>query len=540
MEESICRKVVDGYKERESGTLELKGHTYSYRDRIVLQAVQALENHDPLDFINKHLMGAMAELGDGFGRGEVSLPHLLKSADVMKHVMVFLEEYMRVRAGIDIHAKIEYKGVIVLGTVYQDVHSIGKDLAKTLFENYGYRVIDLGVMTPLQEYLDKAKEFNADAIGMSALLVQTSNHMIKVSEMMVEQGLEQTPVLIGGAPVNDRHAAYVARAGHERDEDMRGNVFYCQTAMDGVNIMNKLLGSGDSGSIYDANRDKLLRRFERAQEREQKDRQLLSSLPRRVVDFGRYELPDGQYLQPRKVQLSVVEFRSHIDKRNLYSLNWRFGGKSKQAKQGTPDAELERLFLDWTERADAEGWLYPQGVMAVYPCRSEGEEVIVYDIEDPERELCRLDFEVVLGSGKEDTISSAQYFRGGENGARDFLGVQISSTGRQVEVQLERFKAEGDLESLHYLQGLSNRLAEDMAGYIHEELRTRMGIGGTNQGTRWSPGYPAIPNLENNRRIANLLDAEARIGVSLTEVGEFYPTGCTAALVSFHPDARYM
>jgi len=150
IEEAICEKIKDGFKERDHGDIEVGGHHYKYADRIVLQIAEVIQTHDPLAFINTHLMRAMNELGDGFARGEVSLPHLLKSADVMKQVMGFLEEYMRVSAGIDVHTKIEYKGTIVLGTVYQDVHSIGKDLAKTLFENYGYRVIDLGVMTPLQ------------------------------------------------------------------------------------------------------------------------------------------------------------------------------------------------------------------------------------------------------------------------------------------------------------------------------------------------------------------------------------------------------
>src|SRR5690606_29088889 len=139
------------------------------------------------------------------------------------------------------------------------------DLAKTLFENYGYRVIDLGVMTPLQSYLDTAKEYNADAIGMSALLVQTSNHMITVSRMMLEQGLGDTPVLIGGAPVNPRHAAYVARAGSDNDDEMRSNVFYCPTARDGVNIMNTLVSIPDRSPIYSENRAKLMKQFERAE-----------------------------------------------------------------------------------------------------------------------------------------------------------------------------------------------------------------------------------------------------------------------------------
>ena len=187
-EDAICEKIRDGFKQRAKGEVEVGGRTYAYQDKIVVQTAEILGKYQPLDFINTHLMGAMNDLGDGFARGEVSLPHLLKSADVMKQVMGFLEEHMKRTEGVDVHDEVAYKGTIVLGTVHQDVHSIGKDLAKTLFENYGYRVIDLGVMTPLQKYIDAAKEHDATAIGVSALLVQTSNHMIAVSQMMEEQG----------------------------------------------------------------------------------------------------------------------------------------------------------------------------------------------------------------------------------------------------------------------------------------------------------------------------------------------------------------
>jgi len=194
---AITEKIKDGHKERKPGSFEFRGHRYSYEDRIVLQVREALERWEPLDFVNRRLMVAMQELGDGFAQGEVSLPHLLRSADVMRQVMRFIEKYLHDHSDTVASGESRYKGVVVLGTVYQDVHSIGKDLARTLLENYGYKIIDLGVMTPLQQFLDAAKENKADAIGMSALLVQTSNHMITVSRMLEEQGLD-LPLLIGG------------------------------------------------------------------------------------------------------------------------------------------------------------------------------------------------------------------------------------------------------------------------------------------------------------------------------------------------------
>jgi len=197
------------------------------------------------------------------------------------------------------------------------------------------------------------------------------------------------------------------------------------------------------------------------------------------------------------------------------------------------------LLVEWTEKSEREGWLQPQGIIAVFPCQSFGNEVIVYDIDDTTKELCRFDFDVVVGSGKEDTICSAQYFYPVNSGRFDAIGVQISNTGPQIDEQLRKFKEAGDSESALFLQGLSDRLAEDMAEYLHGVLRNRLGYSGQKIGTRWSPGYPAITSMENNKRIHALLDAKNRIGVSITEAGEFFPTGCTAALVSFHPDARY-
>ncbi|MBI4558755.1 MAG: homocysteine S-methyltransferase family protein [Candidatus Hydrogenedentes bacterium] len=539
LETAICEKIKDGYKDRENGKLEFDGHNFAYADKIVLQVAEAITKHEPLAFINDYLMRAMKELGDGFARGEVSLPHLLKSADVMKQVMGFLEEFMRVSAGVDIHGEIKYKGTIVLGTVYQDVHSIGKDLAKTLFENYGYRVIDLGVMTPLQSYLDAAKQHRADAVGMSALLVQTSNHMITVSKMMAEQGLNHLPILVGGAPVTYRHAAYVAMAGGNDLAQMRSNIFYCPTAMDGVNIMNGWIAAKDRSKLLDDNRALLVSNLERAQKRAQEEETLLATLPRRVITFDHHKLLEKPWFSPRKIAYSLREFAPRIDKRTLFALNWKFGGTAAREKQGETAEKLAALFAEWVEKADREGWVRPQGLMAVFPCHSEGEEVIVYHPDDLKKELCRFDFTIVVGAGRKDTICAAQYFRPKNSGVLDAIGVQIATSGPQVDAQLKRFREQGDSESTLFLQGLSDRVAEDMGDHLHATLRELMGFGSEKVGIRWSPGYPAMANTQNNRTILTLMRATEHIGVRITDAGEFSPTGSTAAAVSFHPDAHY-
>ena len=534
---AITEKIKDGHKERVPGEIEFRGHRYHYEDKIVLQAAQALEHWAPLDFVNERLMAAMKELGDGFAQGEVSLPHLLRSADVMRQVMGFIEQYLANHSDVARTDERQYKGTVVLGTVYQDVHSIGKDLACTLLENYGYRVIDLGVMTALQQFLDAAVEHNADAIGMSSLLVQTSNHMITVAQMMEEQCLD-FPLLLGGAPVSDRHAAYVAMAGGEDPDKMRGDVFYCRTAMDGVNVMNRLMGKADRAAYFEDNRRKLKRKYRLAQMRQQKESHLFETLPRREVPLNPAYPQQIEWFRNRAIQVTLPDLAPYMDKRTLFALNWRFGGPSRRDRQGHDEAEMEALFEEWIARAYENQWLQPQGVMGLFPCHSEGDEVILYDPDAPTRELTRITFGSVLGAGNEDIVSGAQYFAPRKHGDYDVIGLQITTAGAQVERIVESFKHNDDYESALLLQGLSDRVAEDMAERLHVLLRTSVAVA-ADCGQRWSPGYPGMRDIMHNRTIYDALRAKDHVSVVVTEAGEFRPTGTTAAAVSFHPQARY-
>jgi len=539
-EEAVVQKIKDGHKERQPGSFTFRNRRYDYQDRIVTQVAEAMERHAPLDFINSHLMRAMQDLGDGFGRGEVSLPHLLKSADVMRQAMGFLEKYMRDEAGIDAHAKIEYKGTVVLGTVYQDVHSIGKDLARTLLENYGYRVIDLGTMTPLQSFIDAAREHHADAIGMSALLVQTSNHMITVSRMMREQGLD-LPILIGGAPVSDRHAAFVAMAGGDDTANMRGDVFYCRTAMDGVNVMNaiKTTVPGRRAELFETNRRKLAQRHAHAMQRAAREEELFAILPHRAVNHDGVTLPTEPRFRAWRIEYDLRDFAERIDRKTLYALNWKFGGTVSRERTHTTAAELDALFGEWVDKAARNGWLKPRGVMGLFSCWSDGEDVCVLDPDDPSREIARLTFNTVIGAGGDDLLSGAQFFapRGSAAGP-GVIGLQITTSGPQVDAFIETMKAEGDSESALFLQGLSDRIAEDMANHLNGMQRDLLGVH-PKAGLRWSPGYPGMRDIQMNRVILETLGAAAPLGVVVTSAGEFSPTGTTAAAVSFHPDARY-
>ena len=536
LEDSICQKIKDGFKQKAEGTVEKDGQSYPYKDAIVLQAEAAVLKHDPLEFISGYLMKAMRELGDGFGRGEVSLPHLLKSADVMRQVMGFLEWHMQVKSGVKPGEAIAYKGVIVIGTVYQDVHSIGKDLAKTLLENYGYRVIDLGVQVPLEKFIETARQEKADAIGMSALLVQTSNHMITVSGMLNKMGYS-LPILVGGAPVNDRHAAYVAMRGQDDLDEIIGNVFYCQSGMDGVNAMSAIMDTENREETYRKNREKLASHYRKAKGLEQSREKLFASLKMRKVSFKKHHVPSEGY-GINKIEFKLGNLASAIDSKSLYSLNWKYGKKSSWGKKGVTLADLEKLKASWLEKAGGNRWITPQAKLALLPAQADGDELIIYHPEQKGKVLGRVKFTVCIGKGRKDKFSAVQYFHPVSSGIMDCVGLQITTAGTGLEKAVRDFKDSGDSESALFLQGLGDRVAEDLAEYIHQLLRSRANLNKDQCGKRYSPGYPAMEDLLGNKALFDILGAQD-LGISLTGSNEFDPVSTTGAVVCFHKDAGY-
>lgn len=536
IEDRICMKIRDGFKRKERGWIEKDGRRFEYHDRIVREAAQIVDKYDPLEFISGHLMKTMRQLGDAFGRGEVSLPHLLKSADVMRGVMEFLEAYMRMKTGVSEGTALEYKGVVVIGTVYQDVHSIGKDLAKTLLENYGYRVVDLGVQVPLERFMEVAEKEKADAIGMSALLVQTSNHMITVARMLKEMS-RNFPILIGGAPVNRRHAGFVAMHGQSRIDAILDNVFYCESGMDGVNVMNDLREKDGRESLLRENREQLIVEYQRAKGLQESRDSLLESLPRRKVSFKKHEAPRDDF-GIHRVEFKLSRLSENLDEKSLFSLNWKFGKKSSWGRKGVTPERLEALKNEWIEKAEANRWIQPRARFALLPAQSEGDEVIVYDPGELEKEIARVRFTACIGKGRKDKFSVAQYFHPKSSGLRDVVGLQITTVGLQADPAVEEFKRTHDSESALYLQGLCDRIAEDLAEYIHNLMRVRIGHKKGKSGQRYSPGYPAIVDLVNNKVIWETLQAQD-IGVTLTGAHEFDPPSTTAAVACFHKDAGY-
>lgn len=520
-EDTICEKIKDGFKERTNGVIEVDGMKYEYQDKIIEDAAKAIKNVPPLQLINDYLMVAMQALGDRFAAGEASLPHLLKSADIMKQVMGFIEFGMK-KGG---ESSSSSKGTIVLGTVHQDVHSIGKDLAKTLLENYGYRVVDLGVQVPLASYIETAKAENASAIGMSALLVQTASHMITVVKMMKEAGLD-IPVLIGGAPINLRHAATVAMAGAESEDEIKPDVFYCASAMDCVNVM-ETLGSTKKDEAVSKNRELLLKNLLRQKERDERIEKQTKDLPRREISFEGHEKPEFTSAARRvDIALSSLE----LDSKALFSLNWSMGpGKTSKFSPSEADA----IKNEWVEKADQNGWITPRGIYAVLPCVRKDNAIVILD-EKRGEELGQIICNDIISGDRQEVFSFADFYQEGEI---DRIGLQIVTSGMASAEKAAYFRNNGDEESAFMLYGLAARTAEDLADVVQSMMMKDAGVE-MKRGQRFSPGYPGLKRIENNKVIYDILKASS-LGIILTEASAFEPVATTAAVVCFHPDVTY-
>jgi 5-methyltetrahydrofolate--homocysteine methyltransferase len=534
LENRICQKIMDGYKQKEEGIIEKDGGRFPYKDKIAAEAAEAIDRHDPLTFISDYLMKSMRELGDRFGRGEVSLPHLLKSADVMRNVMGFLEAFMQFKTGVEPGEAIKYKGIVIIGTVYQDVHSIGKDLAKTLLENYGYKVVDLGVQVPLEKFIETARKENADAIGMSALLVQTSNHMITVSKM-IKDGNFNFPILIGGAPVNWRHAGYVSMWGQDSLDNIRPDIFYCESAMDGVNVMNMLVNKEGRADFVKQNKKLLEKEYCKAKGMKDERERLLEKLKRRKISLKNH----GPQVDEHGIHLAEFKIgKLRLDTKSLFSLNWKFGKQSNWEKKGVTKEYLDNLKDEWVKKAEESGWIKPRARFALLPAQSDGDELVIYDPIDSTLELNRILFNVCIGKGQKDKFSVAQYFHSKESGVMDVVGLALCTSGNEVDGVISNFKKENDSESGLLLQGLGDRVAEDLAEYIHNLLRQRLGIKKEKVGQRYSPGYAALEDMRNNQVIHEILKGQD-IGVTLTGANEFDPPSTTGCIICFHKEAGY-
>lgn len=502
--EKLKAEIIDAVKRR--GDVTIDGRKYT--DLIVTDAASALDELKKkggghIEFISGCIMPAMQELGARFSSGDVSLPHLLRAADLVKQVMGWLEDRIKAEGG----GEISKKGTVVVGTVYQDVHSIGKDLVKTLFENYGYRVVDLGVQVPSEKFIESVIKEKADALSISALLVQTSGHMLEIARMMKESSLK-IPLLIGGAPVNLSHAAKVAEAAAGAGAEIKSDVFYCASAMDGVNTLEALFSPGKEKLLKENLKKLKLSLAKKSEITEAEKKPAVSAgnyVPPEIKPFMRTLMPDLKDLE--------------INYKSLKNLNWRMGK--------TPESEFREKAREWLSLAVKNGWIVPKGAMAVFSCEARGSKLFIYDREDPGKKIAELLFPREIENS---------WFLGVDSEKKDRVGFQIATAGIESEKAVETFRKSGDMEDMMMLKGLADRAAEDCAEFLHSQINKACGISaGTSR--RMSPGYPAIPDMGNNKVIYELLHASS-LGIKINDSGFFTPESTTAAIVCFNPVSK--
>ncbi|CAB4935812.1 unannotated protein [freshwater metagenome] len=482
---------------------------------------RAVEKLGAVPTLNDVLLPAMKEVGDKFGAGELILPFVLQSAEVMKRAVARLERYLDRIEGYT-------KGTVVLATVFGDVHDIGKSLVNTILTNNGYTVIDLGKQVPVQTVIDAAKEHDATAIGLSALLVSTSKQMPLCVQELHEQGLDY-PVLIGGAAINRVFSLRASFPHGTADDDLYGGgVFYCKDAFEGLGVMDQLVDPEARAALKAQVAQDALRLRQQGPEPEElpTDDDTVRS-PARADN----PVPAPPFWGVREIPVDLDELYHHLDTHVLFKLHWGGRGVKGEAwRELLRDDFQPRLERMWRE----QDYLQPRALLGYFPCYSEGNDIVLLDPEDHTRELTRFTCPRQPGH---DRLCLADFYRPKDSGKLDVVAITAVTSGSEVTELMARLEADGEFAEQLFVHGLGVQTAEGLAEWLHSRVRADLGIERT-QGRRYSWGYPAVPDQSEHLKVEALLDL-AQIGMSISPGFAPEPEQSTLAVIAHHPDATY-
>ncbi|MFK0127424.1 methionine synthase [Streptomyces nigra] len=517
LDERLKRRIIDGERNGLEADLDA-----------------ALRDRPALDIVNETLLDGMKVVGELFGSGQMQLPFVLQSAEVMKAAVAYLEPHME-------KTDDEGKGTIVLATVRGDVHDIGKNLVDIILSNNGYNVVNLGIKQPVSAILEAAEEHRADVIGMSGLLVKSTVIMKENLEELNQRGLAADyPVILGGAALT---RAYVEQDLHEVYE---GEVRYARDAFEGLRLMDALIGvkRGVPGAKLPELRQRRVRATaQTVVEERPEDGPVRSDV---ATDNPVPEPPFWGTRVSKGIQLK--EYASWLDEGALFKGQW--GLKESRAGDGPSYQELVETegrprLRGLLDRLQTDNLLEAAVVHGYFPCVSKDDDLIVLDEHGNER--TRFTFPRQRRGRR---LCLADFFRPQESGETDVVGFQVVTVGSRIGEETARlFEANAYRDYLE-LHGLSVQLAEALAEYWHARVRSELGFAGEDpaaiedmfslkyRGARFSLGYGACPDLEDRAKIADLLRPE-RIGVHLSEEFQLHPEQSTDAIVIHHPEAKY-
>jgi 5-methyltetrahydrofolate--homocysteine methyltransferase len=496
------------------------------RDGVEDQIDKSVEKIGAVPTLNEVLLPAMKEVGDKFGAGELILPFVLQSAEVMKRAVAQLEKYLDKIEGYT-------KGTVVLATVFGDVHDIGKSLVNTILTNNGYTVVDLGKQVPIQTIVDAAQEHNATAIGLSALLVSTSKQMPACIQELHAKGLSY-PVLIGGAAIN-RAFSYRALypGGKDSEAPYEPGVFYCKDAFEGLAVMDQLIDQDARGALV----QKLLAGATEFRAKGDVPAEELNFADDSVRSPARTDapIPSPPFWGVKEIPVDMDELYRHLDTHVLFKLHWGGRGVKGEAWQTLlRDDFRPRLERMWSE----QDYLHPRALLGFFPCYSLGNDIVVLDPEDRTTELTRF---VCPRQPKGDRICLADFFRPAIDGKAppelDVISVQAVTVGSEVTELMATLESDGEFAEQLFVHGLGVQTAEGLAEWLHYETRKLLGIP-ESQGRRYSWGYPAVPEQSEHLKVEKLLGLQ-QIGMSITDGYAPEPEQSTLALVAHHPQAIY-
>ena len=504
---------------------------------------EALAKYPPLDIINTHLLDGMKVVGELFGAGKMQLPFVLQSAETMKAAVRFLEPFMEKVKGKE-------KGTIVLATVKGDVHDIGKNLVDIILTNNGYKVVNLGIKQPIDNILAAVIEHEADAVGMSGLLVKSTVVMRENLERMSRDNLK-VPVMLGGAALTRNYVETDCAAAYAS-----GQVAYARDAFDGLSLMDKVVNGNFAdhvGQQQEKRKGKPTggkRVLGQATRADQRPVDVEETRLRRDELSAGVTVPEPPFWGPRVLaRVPVDALVPFLNERMLYQFQWGFrkSGRSLEEYMEWSRKELRPTLKRMLDVCKQQDILVPQAVYGYWPANAEGNDVIVYDPENHDREVARFTLPRQARAGG---LCIADFLRDVSSGERDVLGLQIVTMGQRAsDVARDWFKDDRYQDYL-YLHGLGVEMAEALAEYVHKRIRGELGfshedsrdldemLGQGYRGSRYSFGYPACPKLEDQEQLLRLLKA-AEIGVVLSDEFQLHPEQSTSAIVLHHPQAKY-